>query len=136
MLLRFTMRHVGLLLLLAGCSRALPGPAPAGRLLTEADAGTALALTAGEGFAVQLSSTGGTGYAWEVAAGDPAVVAEEGARRSTPAGPPEQVGGPVLETISFVARGPGATRLELAYRRPWEQGVAPARTFAVDVTVR
>ena len=135
MSLRPALCHLGLLASLAACGTASRGAAPAARALTESDSGAKLAMAVGEAFTVKLPSTPGTGYTWEVAGGDPGVVAERPPRASEPAGP-EQPGSSVMEAISFVARGPGATRLELSYRRPWEQGVAPARTFLLDITVR
>jgi predicted secreted protein len=39
-------------------------------------------------------------------------------------------------TFIFLAASAGTTSLELAYRRPFEPGVAPAKTVRYDVTVR
>jgi len=134
MLPRSVLFHVSLLALLGGCAAALAAP-PASRALSESDSGRSLVLSVGDRFAVKMRSTPGTGYTWEVVGGDPGVVAERPPRTSKPAGP-ERPGSAVVETISFAARGPGTTRLVLAYHRPWEREAAPARTFVLDVTVR
>ncbi len=39
-------------------------------------------------------------------------------------------------TFRFEAVAPGEGTLRLEYRRPWETGVPPARTFEILVRVR
>ena len=126
---------LGSAVLTAGCSRALPQPSSAGQVLTEADSGRSLVLPVGARFEVRLSSRPGTGYTWGVKHVDPEVVAQQGPSTSKPVGA-AQPGSAALEAIPFVARGPGATRLEMAYGRPWEKGATPAETFTLDVTVQ
>jgi inhibitor of cysteine peptidase len=135
MLLRRALCLVGSVVFTAGCSRALPQASSAGQVLTEADSGRSLVLPVGARFEVRLPSRPGTGYTWGVTHVDPEVVAEQGPSSSQPVGR-AQAGSAALEAIPFVARGPGATRLEIAYRRPWEKGAPPARTFTLDVTVQ
>jgi predicted secreted protein len=119
----------------AACSRGLPHGSSSGQVFTEAESGGSLSLSAGASFTVRLQATPGTGYDWEVIGGDPAVVAQQGPSTTEPIGPP-QPGSAVLVTIPFEARGRGETLLRLAYRRPWEQGAPPARTFALRVSVK
>ena len=126
---------LGAVVFTAGCSRGLPQPPPAGRVLTEIDSDRSLVLPVGATFEVRLPSRPGTGYTWGVTHADPKVVAQQGPPSSQPVGP-AQPGRAALETLPFVARGPGATKLEIAYRRPWEQGAPPARTFTLEVTVQ
>jgi len=45
-------------------------------------------------------------------------------------------GAPGDMTFRFRAESPGTTALELAYRRPFEPAVAPAKTIRYDVIVR
>jgi len=132
---RLALYLLGCAAVAAGCSRGLPRPSPVRQVLTDADSGKRLVLPVGGTFEVRLPSRPGTGYAWGVARADAEILVQRGAPDSQPVGP-ARPGGPALESITFLARGPGTTRLELAYRRPWEQGAPPARTFTLDVTVR
>ncbi len=45
------------------------------------------------------------------------------------------VGAGGRESFDFKAVHPGQTTLKLIYRRPWEEGVEPLRTFALHVAV-
>jgi predicted secreted protein len=46
------------------------------------------------------------------------------------------VGAGGVEVFRFEAAGSGQTDLTLVYHRPWEKGVDPLETFAVQITVR
>lgn len=126
---------MGSVVFTAGCSRGFPQPSSAGQVLTEGDSGRSLVLPVGASFEVRLPSRPGTGYTWAVTHVDPEVVAQQGPSSSQPVGA-AQPGSAALEAIPFVARGPGATQLEIAYGRAWEKGAPPARTFTLDVTVQ
>ena len=39
-------------------------------------------------------------------------------------------------SVHFKATGAGQMTLQLVYHRSWEEGVAPLRTFSIDVLVR
>ncbi|MBN1505566.1 MAG: protease inhibitor I42 family protein, partial [Sedimentisphaerales bacterium] len=39
------------------------------------------------------------------------------------------------ESFDFKAVHPGQMTLKLVYRRPWEEGVEPLKTFSLQVTV-
>ncbi len=135
MLLRRALCLVGSVVFTAGCSRGFPQPSSAGQVLTEGDSGRSLVLQAGARFEVRLPSRPGTGYTWGVTHVDGKILAQQGPSSSQPVGP-AQPGSAALEVIRFLALGPGATRLEIAYGRPWETGAPPARTFTLDVTVQ
>ena len=47
----------------------------------------------------------------------------------------QQVGGRQWYLITFVGQNPGNQTITMVYRRPWETGVAPAKTYTVNVTV-
>ncbi len=101
---------------------------------TEADNGSALKLQSGEGLSVSLSITTGTGYSWRVARIDRKVLRQNGQPTLVHSAHP-MPGATATQVFRFVVMGTGTTQLELDYVRPWEKGIAPARTFRVDVTV-
>ncbi len=133
--LRRALCLVGSVVFTTGCSRAFPQPSSAGQVLTEGDSGRSLVLPVGARFEVRLPSRPGTGYTWGVTRIDGKILAQQGPSSSQPIGR-AQPGSAASEAIPFVALGPGATRLEIAYRRSWEEGSPPSRTFTLDVTVQ
>ena len=48
--------------------------------------------------------------------------------------PPDFTGAPAVKIYTFAVAGPGEAGIKLEYRRPWERGAAPAKTF--DILVR
>ena len=103
--------------------------------VTEADNGRAVTMASGDTLVVALASTPGTGFGWRVAQVDDKVLHATGSpeliRRRHP-----MPGAPATQVFRFIATGEGRTGLVLDYVRPWEHGVAPARTFHLGVTVR
>jgi inhibitor of cysteine peptidase len=111
-----------------------PGTSDGGaNVFKQSDSGKSVTLPVGGSFVVELRANAGTGYAWAVVAGDPNVVTHKG---PTPAEASKVPGGATTQVFSFVGKGAGKTRVELAYRRSWEEGKPPAKTFKVDVTVK
>ena len=122
--------------LVTGCSDDLDNGDGGSASITVVGSGEVTLRVDGE-LTVALAANPSTGYTWEVSgAADPAVL--------------EQVGEPVYEasptdtmvvgsggtmTFEFRAVGAGTTTLELAYLRPWEEGVEPVDTVTIDVTV-
>lgn len=117
--------------LLSACG-ADPSPA-ATRRLTEADAGSSVALRVGDTLEVTLPGNPTTGYQWAVGAGDAAILQLRGEPEFVAAGEALGSGGSV--TLRFAAIGPGDLQLQLVYRRPFEPDAPPERTFAVRVSV-
>lgn len=130
---------------------ALRLPSLAGLLLLAACAGRApdtltldsqqrycdpLQLRSGQQFDLRLPSNPTTGFRW--------IVRESGAPQLQQLGPevystPEAagvVGSAGVSTWRFRAAAGGETRLELDYRRPWENAVPPAKRFACRVVVK
>lgn len=98
---------------------------------TAADSGASITLAPGESFTVVLTGNPTTGYAWEVADLDTAVLAGDE--------PAYEVGSDLMGaggtyTWTFTAVAAGETQLELVYHRPWEQ-VDPLETFTLEVVV-
>jgi uncharacterized lipoprotein YbaY/predicted secreted protein/heat shock protein HslJ len=121
-------------------SAAAPGddqsiaPPPADVTLTNSDNGASVGLKAGQTLAVRLDSNPTTGYSWQVAEVDGAVLKQQGEPQFfRPADAPLGAGG--VQVFRFVATA-GQTRLTLVYRRPFEPNVPPADTFSVQVAVQ
>lgn len=98
---------------------------------TAADSGASITLAPGESFTVSLTGNPTTGYSWEVAELDAAVL-ETGE-------PVYEVGSDLMGaggtyTWTFTAVAAGEAQLELVYHRAWEQA-EPLETFTLEVTV-
>ena len=102
--------------------------------LEETDDGTTVRLAPGEAFKITLESNPSTGYTWQVADIDEAVVEQEGAPVYVTGSGDDAVGAGGTETFLFRAGEPGECTLGLEYRRPWEL-LAPEREFSVTVVV-
>lgn len=97
------------------------------------DDGKSFTVARGATFAIKLAAQSGTGYTWAVTKVDGAALTPTGHKETD--GTPQTPGAPTREVFRFTAAASGTARVELALRRPWETGTAPARTFHVDVTV-
>jgi inhibitor of cysteine peptidase len=86
---------------------------------------------------LQLDSNVTTGYSWAVVPPVPDVltVVDSGTYHA-PADPDAGMGAGGTTSFVFLAVKPGKGVLQLAYRRPWERDITPARTVRVDVEVR
>jgi len=83
---------------------------------------------------VTLESNGSTGYQWQLASLDQAIL--ENTEQTYIPPETELIGAAGTERWVFVARHAGETALRMEYRRPWEPPeTEPARTFSVTVTV-
>jgi inhibitor of cysteine peptidase len=122
---------VALSMLVLGCD---DGASPKQVRLTGEDGGTTIEVSVGDEVMIELEANPSTGYGWTHEGGDVAVLA--------PMGEPEYQseselpGSGGMMTWLFEARAEGSTKIELAYRRPWETDVEPERWFAVTVEVR
>jgi inhibitor of cysteine peptidase len=91
-------------------------------------------LRVGDTFRVVLTANVSTGYSWQVAANDAAIL-QPASSQNTPAAQ-QRMGAPGRQTLSFTAKAPGQDHLTLDYARPWEKNAKPARTYALSVTVK
>ncbi|MEO8485633.1 MAG: protease inhibitor I42 family protein [Betaproteobacteria bacterium] len=92
----------------------------------------------GDTIAVHLDANPSTGYRWELTRLAGASVAQIGLpdyQPETAAGVP-RVGAPGHASFRFRALTPGTSSIELAYRRPWETNVAPAKTVRFEIAVQ
>ncbi len=91
----------------------------------------------GQVFTVTLESNPSTGYRWEWVDHQDSTVEQMGEAQFKPreTGDPPLVGAGGWESFDFKAVHPGQMTLKLVYRRPWEEGVEPLKTFLLQVTV-
>lgn len=122
----------------SGASGAHPDASTAGiggprETFTLKDSDKSVVLAVGDSFAIKLPASAGTGYEWTLTDGDQRVVAPQHPSTTDVVDP--RPGGQTEQVFSFIAKSTGTFRLQIALRRPWEDS-PPARTFAIDVTVR
>lgn len=102
----------------------------------DADAGGQVDLHAGQILTVSLESNPTTGYLWQVARYDDAILHQLGEAEFKQGGEEGLVGAGGIETFRFETVRTGETSLELMYVRPWEQGVTPEKMFTIQVVVK
>jgi len=126
------------LTLFTGCARSggkggsAEAPPEGAVMVTAADADQTVRVTPGQMLEVVLDANPSTGYTWTIVSAPEFLQAEgEPGFRSEAASDIVGAGGKQTLEFSVTASGDGA--LELSYVRPWEQGVAPADTFRIEV---
>lgn len=102
--------------------------------LTEADAGKMIDVHAGQAIVVKLKAQMGTGYGWAVVDAPPPLRAHGEPKTESPSKP--MPGGEQFQLFHFETSGKGTATLRMAYRRPWEKGVKPAREFHVTIVAK
>ncbi|HEY8516142.1 MAG TPA: protease inhibitor I42 family protein [Candidatus Binatia bacterium] len=95
----------------------------------------ALIVAPGERFTISLEANHSTGFSWQLAKplAENVVTLVETTYETPPGAPP---GAPGKELWTFEAVAPGWTSIDFAYRRPWEENLAPARLASYSVDVR
>ena len=114
----------------------LPPVAADQPLVVKPEAGAtqqAVSLAVGRHLLVQLSAQLGTGFDWAVGSEPTPLLTSLGSRvlRSQSGSP----GGAQLQEFEFVAEKKGTATLTFIYRQPWRTDAAPAKTFALAVTI-
>lgn len=107
---------------------------PVGASLTEHDSGATVTVDKGGQIFVELKGNPTTGYSWEATISNPDVLRTAAAPTFKPIGDALGAGGTFY--FWFEATAPGRTELTLNYRRSWETGVAPLKSFQVRIVVR
>lgn len=120
----------GLLLILMACSSANGNPL----MLTDENNGQSVQISNSQQLVVTLEGNPTTGYTWEVDSIDQAVLKQIGEPEFKPSSGALGAGG--VMTLQFQAVSQGETSLRLVYHRPWEQGIAPEKTFEAKVLVK
>ena len=102
--------------------------------LGDSDNGRTLTVAPATVITVMLEGNPTTGYSWESSISDPAVLKQTNAAEFKPLSGAIGAGGTF--TFQFQAQSAGKTDVTLLYRRSWETGVAPLKTYHVTVEVR
>lgn len=93
-----------------------------------------LKLCKGDVLEIKLEMQAGTGFSWQVAENAKDVLPLKGKPtiEKMDNGKP---GGTQLQVFRFEAKAPGASDLELHYKRPFEKDKPPAKTFKLTIRV-
>jgi len=122
-----------ILTLLAGSLAACQSTAEPVKI-SEQDAGGTITLKTGDTLLVELDGNITTGFNWIPAQQDPVLLNQMGETEVTPES--GQLGAPGKIVLQFKAVAQGQTLLHIDYKRSWETGVEPEKTFEVTVVVR
>jgi predicted secreted protein len=105
--------------------------------VNEENDGGQVELELGQILVVTLESNPTTGYSWQQAENQEPILEQMGEAEFKPSetGESPLVGTGGWEIFRFKAISPGQMTLKLIYRRPWEEGVEPVKTFTLDVII-
>jgi inhibitor of cysteine peptidase len=98
---------------------------------TEADSGKTFTTAPGGTLDIRLKGNATTGYSWNVAACDKAVI--QLANSQYVPNQPHLAGSGGVQHYTFKIVGKGRTMLKVTYQRVWEKDVPPAQTFELQV---
>jgi inhibitor of cysteine peptidase len=105
--------------------------------LTDSDIDSSVKLALDGELIVALASNITTGFSWSVGEQTGQQLELQGEPRYLPPGSTTPVVGAAgTQVFTFEAKSTGTAKLVLEYKRPFEPGVAPAKTFSVTVEVR
>jgi inhibitor of cysteine peptidase len=102
-------------------------------MLSGADNGATVSVTAGEEIIIHLDSNATTGYEWAVAGLDDTLLRYLGTDYDAPEDGLVGQGG--TQELRFEALDPGESTLSLKYWRPFEGDASIAERFSVTVTI-
>lgn len=112
---------------------ACAAPALAGLYPTVLTGSASITVKPGDDVLVALAQNQTTGFSWEVVGSGKSVLSLEGSAIRPPASAALGAGGEKM--FAFKAQQSGSATVEIAYRRPWEKHVKPARVVTITVTV-
>lgn len=119
-----------MVLWLGACAPVARGPLK----VMELDSGSLLELRVGAQFVVTLHANPGTGYVWEMAPPEIAVVTPQGEPQFSADTRARDGSGSVTWTFEAVAAGEDSLRM--VYHRPDEAGATPLRSFELFLIVK
>jgi inhibitor of cysteine peptidase len=124
-----TMMSLTMPLLFPGASAAARPP-----IVTDAQNGKTIVIARDAPLVIALESNPSTGYSWRLSNNDGAIV--KFIDQSTFPPMVAMPGAAGHQMFKFKAIAAGSDSIELEYLRPWEKGVAPAKKFRIEVTVK
>ena len=101
--------------------------------LGSSDAGRTISVARGAEVQLALPGNPSTGYGWEAAVERPSILEQSGDPEFKPSS--SALGADGTYTFHFKAGAAGTTDLSLVYRRSWETGVTPLKTYRVTIVV-
>lgn len=100
----------------------------------EQDNGRTVTIARGSRFAIELESNPSTGFNWDIA--EPLPVSVDLTSQGRSGGiSGEQVGTPGHQRFDFTAKAAGKGEIVMGYRRSWQKGVEPAKTFRLRIII-
>ena len=102
--------------------------------LGEGDNGRTFMVARGSSISIELPGNPTTGFAWESSVGSRAVVSPTNGGDFEPSSGAIGAGG--TYTFQYQALARGRSDVTLVYRRSWEAGVEPLKTYTVTIVVR
>lgn len=103
---------------------------------SENDSGGKCTMKPGDTLQVVLKSNPSTGYQWEIAAMDTTILKSIDKQYIPDKAPKHTTGSGGKSIFRFTGIKKGESNLRLIYDRPFEEGVAPIKTFKMMVQVR
>lgn len=106
------------------------------KTLTDKDSGTKIKIAKGTMVVLKLPATPTAGYSWAIVKNNPEQFTLQGKSEFTP-NKKGVIGGNSTQIFRFKAEGaPNSfSELELVYRRPFEKGKPPEKTFKLEVEI-
>jgi predicted secreted protein len=104
--------------------------------VTDKDNGNTFELRTGDILTLKLESIPGTGYSWYIERNDSKLMELMGEHTHEVPKGTTVVGGMEYEIFRLRALASGTNDLELGYKRIWEKGKKPLKTFLIRVRVK
>jgi inhibitor of cysteine peptidase len=127
---------VSLILLMLTSVYIFSGCSIAGKTYTESNNGDNVNLKINDVITIRLESNATTGFKWNIAnetdTGIASFISSDYKQTSTDK---ELTGAGGYETFTFKAKSKGNAAIALTYNKPWEEGVAPLKTFKINIVV-
>jgi predicted secreted protein len=117
------------LLILSGCMFS-------GITLTESNNGQSLNLKVNQMVQIRLESNITTGFKWNLSnETDTNIISLTSSDYKQAPADKNLVGAGGYESFTFKSKSKGSTNIILTYNQPWEKGVAPLKTFKINIVV-
>jgi inhibitor of cysteine peptidase len=103
-------------------------------VVTDKENQTKVKLSKGDTLELKLQANPTTGFLWVVAKNKEEQLKQQG-KTEFLKGDKKVIGAPTTQIYRFRAEKAGSSELELHYKRPFEKGKEPAKTFKVTVEI-